>query len=88
MPDGRKRYAAAALTYSIEFVCIAFSAGNIGDPGEDGRRLVRVACFDAAGTSNFWARPIEGVVAVVDLDERRVIRLIDTGPVKFGARER
>ena len=66
-------------------VCIAFSAGNIGDPGEDGRRLVRVACFDASGTSNFWARPIEGVVAVVDLDERRVIRLIDTGPVKFGA---
>ena len=40
----------------------------------------------AAGTSNFWARPIEGVVAVVDLDERRVIRLIDTGPVKLGAK--
>jgi primary-amine oxidase len=50
-------------------VCTAFSAGNIGDPGENGRRLVRVACFDGAGTSNFWARPIEGVVAVVDLDE-------------------
>ena len=65
-------------------VCIPFSAGNIGDPSEIGRRLVRVACFDGAGTSNFWARPIEGVVAVVDLDERRVIRLIDTDPVKLG----
>ena len=65
-------------------VCIPFSAGNIGDPSEIGRRLVRVACCDGAGTSNFWARPIEGVVAVVDLDERRVIRLIDTDPVTLG----
>jgi primary-amine oxidase len=65
-------------------VCAAFSAGNSGDPSEQGRRLVRVACFDSAGTRNFWARPIEGVVAIVDLDERRVIRLIDTGPVRLG----
>jgi primary-amine oxidase len=65
-------------------VCIPFSAGNIGDPGEEGRRLVRVACFDAAGTSNFWSRPIEGLIAVVDLDEGRVIRLIDDGAVALG----
>ena len=65
-------------------VCTGFSAGDIGDPGEAGRRLVRVACFDGAGTTNLWARPIEGLVAVVDLDEGRVVRLIDTGPVRPG----
>jgi primary-amine oxidase len=40
-----------------------------------------VACFDTAGTSNVWGRPIEGLLATVDLDERKVIRVADTGPV-------
>jgi primary-amine oxidase len=65
-------------------VCTAFSAGNIDDPSEEGRRLVRVVCFDGAGTTNPWARPVEGLVAVVDLDAGSVVRLIDTGPVKLG----
>lgn len=73
--------------------CAPLAAGNLGDPAEEGRRLVRVACFDRAGTSNLWARPIEGLVAVVDLDRGRVVRLIDSVPVEvsretgdFGAR--
>jgi primary-amine oxidase len=61
--------------------CAPLPAGYTGDPAEDGRRLVRVACFDTAGTLNVWGRPIEGLHAVVDLDERRVIRVVDTGPV-------
>jgi primary-amine oxidase len=80
-------------------VCTAFSAGNSGDPGEEGRRVVRVVCFDRAGPGdgsigNLWARPIEGLVAVVDLDAGSVVRVIDTGPVRpggefgaFGAKE-
>ena len=76
-----------------QLFCAPLSAGNSGDPAEDGRRLVRVACFDSAGTGNLWARPIEGLLAVVDLDQGRVLRLIDSGPVAvsrdagdFGAR--
>ena len=61
--------------------CAPMPAGYSNDPAEQGRRLVRVSCFDTAGTKNVWGRPIEGLLAVVDLDERKVMRLIDTGPV-------
>jgi primary-amine oxidase len=46
-----------------------------------GRRLVNVVCFDTSDTRNVWSHPIEGLIAVVDLDAHRVIRLLDTGPV-------
>ena len=64
------------------FFCAPLSAGYFADPAEEGRRLLRVTCFDTAGSrSNLWARPIEGLYAVVDLDEKKVFRLVDTGAV-------
>jgi primary-amine oxidase len=64
------------------FFCAPLSAGYFGDPAEEGRRLLKVTCFDTAGSwTNLWARPIEGLYAVVDLDEKKVVRLVDTGPV-------
>jgi primary-amine oxidase len=62
--------------------CAPFPAGYLGDPTEAGRRLLRVSCFDTSTSSNnIWGRPIEGLHTVVDLDEARVLRLVDTGPV-------
>jgi primary-amine oxidase len=61
--------------------CAPLSPGPAVDPSEAGRRLLRVACFDEAGAETLWSRPIEGLIAVVDLDAGRVLRLIDTGPV-------
>ncbi len=62
--------------------CGPLSAGPATDPSERQRRLLRVACFDAAGAdTSFWSRPIEGLIAVVDLDAAKVIKLVDTGPV-------
>ena len=61
--------------------CAPFSAGYFADPAEAGRRLLKVACFDASLGHNVWARPIEGLYAIVDLDARQVIRLIDSGIV-------
>jgi primary-amine oxidase len=64
------------------FFCAPLSAGYFADPAEEGRRLLRVTCFETAGSrSNLWARPIEGLYAVVDLDEKKVFRLVDTGAV-------
>ena len=64
------------------FFCAPLSAGYFADPAEEGRRLLKVTCFDTAGSRvNLWARPIEGLYAVVDLDEKRVVRLVDTGAV-------
>jgi primary-amine oxidase len=64
------------------FFCAPLSAGYFADPAEEGRRLLKVTCFDTAATrTNLWGRPIEGLYAVVDLDEKKVVRLVDTGAV-------
>ncbi len=65
-----------------QLFCAPLPAGYLGDPAEAGRRLLRVTCFDTStGGNNVWGRPIEGLHAVVDLDEARVLRLVDIGPV-------
>jgi primary-amine oxidase len=54
------------------------SAGNFGFEGEPGRRMLRVLSFLANRPEDHcWAHPIDGVVAYVDLTEKRVLRLID-----------
>ena len=59
-----------------------WSAGNFGFEDEEGKRLV--LCRNFARTSpndNGYARPIEGVTAVVDLNSMEVIRVDDYGLV-------
>ncbi|KAK1259631.1 hypothetical protein QJS04_geneDACA010217 [Acorus gramineus] len=48
-------------------VCEGFSVGWFGEKEE--RRSLKILCFYAEGTVNFFMRPIEGVTVVVDLDE-------------------
>lgn len=55
--------------------------GSFGLP-EEQRRIVKAQMYSTAGAGiNLFARPIEGVQAIIDLDERRVIEVIDTGVV-------
>jgi primary-amine oxidase len=61
--------------------CMLFSAGYFGNSAEEGHRLVRAECYDAGSTLNYWGRPIEGLVATVDLNQSRVLKLVDTGVV-------
>jgi primary-amine oxidase len=61
--------------------CAPLSPGPAIESSEEGKRLLRVACFDEAGAETSWSRPIEGLSAVVDLDAGQVTRLVDTGPV-------
>lgn len=58
-----------------------WSAGYYNLPGEEGRRVVRGLSYYNAGSVNPYARPIEGVVAYVDLNTRKVLKLVDTGVV-------
>jgi primary-amine oxidase len=54
------------------------SAGAFGIDGESGRRMLRVLSFLAhRNDDHCWAHPIDGVVAYVDLTERRVLKLVD-----------
>jgi primary-amine oxidase len=59
--------------------------GTFGIPAEAGRRIAHVGCRDVRGVRNLWTRGIEGLVAVVDMDERTVLRVIDEGPVPVPA---
>jgi len=48
-------------------------------PGTDNRRLVRVLTFLGNNSANPYARPIEGVVALVDVNAGKLTSLTDTG---------
>lgn len=62
-------------------VCMPHTVGYYGIAEEEGRRLVKLTCYDSHGTRNFWGRPIEGLIAVVDHDTQQLVKLIDTGVV-------
>jgi len=55
--------------------------GSFGLPEEE-RRIVKAQMYYTEGASiNLFARPIEGMQAIIDLDERRVLRVLDSGVV-------
>jgi primary-amine oxidase len=57
-----------------------WSAGNYGEPEDSKRRLARPLCFLRSDpTDNGYARPIEGIRPVVDLNLMEVIRVEDFG---------
>jgi primary-amine oxidase len=52
------------------------TAGSYGD--EEGRRMVRVLAFVQAREHDLaWAHPVDGLVAYVDLVQKKVFRIID-----------
>jgi primary-amine oxidase len=62
----------------------AWSAGHYGnEPAEDrGKRLTRALCWvRSEPTDNGYARPIEGLVVVIDLNRREVLRVEDFGAI-------
>ena len=80
-PDWQAAVRKRGLTSFEGVVCTPLTVGYYGLAEEEGRRLFKVPCFDSRGIKNYWGRPIEGLTAVVDIDERKVIKLIDTGVV-------
>src|SRR5690242_17768882 len=58
-----------------------WSAGNFNFPEERGKRLFRGLSYLREDSKNPYARPIEGVIAVVDMNARKVLTVIDTGVV-------
>jgi primary-amine oxidase len=61
------------------------TAGSFGLP-EESRRIVKAQMYFLEGAvSNLYARPIEGIQAIVDLDDQVVIEILDTGAVPVPA---
>ncbi|MGP3960597.1 primary-amine oxidase [Nonomuraea sp. 3N208] len=77
-PGWRSAMARRGIT-DLDLTCpCPLSAGSFDLPGERGRRLVRVLTFVKHRPEDHpWAHPVDGLVAYVDLIERRVIELLD-----------
>jgi primary-amine oxidase len=61
-----------------------WSCGYYGLEDEKGVRISRALCWvKASATDNGYARPIEGVIPVVDLNTMEVIRVEDFGVIPF-----
>jgi primary-amine oxidase len=57
-----------------------WSAGHYGIAEEEGVRLSRALCWvRSSPTDNGYARPVDGIVIVVDLNKMQVIRVEDYG---------
>jgi len=57
-------------------------AGAFGSPHEKGRRICRCLAYVRTGPEdNGYARPVEGVVAFVDMARGEVLEVLDTGVV-------
>jgi primary-amine oxidase len=77
-PGWQAAMARRGITDLEQVKACPLSAGNFDRPGERGRRLLRVLAFLAHREADHcWAHPIDGVVAYVDLTDRRVVELID-----------
>jgi primary-amine oxidase len=67
-------------------LCAPLTAGPVYNPAYAGRRLMNVPCFDRAGAANnVYGRPIENVLAIVDLGAQRVVEVVDLGLVPVPA---
>jgi primary-amine oxidase len=60
-----------------EVYTVAWPAGTFGLSGEEGQRVVRVTPYFGGAGSNFYAHPVEGVAAFVNLTTGKVLDFID-----------
>lgn len=65
--------------------CSGPTRGHFGIKEEGDRRLAAASCSDRHGVENPWGRPIEGLTVYIDLHEKKVFRVVDTGPVPVPA---
>ena len=64
--------------YVLFFVSIKVY-NRYGRKLEDTRRLIKVQCYSAEGTANFYMRPIEGLTVLLDMDTKEVVEISDQG---------
>ncbi|MEL6631554.1 MAG: tyramine oxidase [Bacteroidota bacterium] len=58
------------------------SAGYFGEDAEAEKRITKLTFFDVEGVEDHvYGRPIEGLTVVIDLNERKVLEVIDTGVI-------
>ncbi|HSU67354.1 MAG TPA: hypothetical protein VLJ39_10810, partial [Tepidisphaeraceae bacterium] len=77
--DSRWRDAlrARGLRDPNEVYSVAWPAGTFGLAGEEGQRIARVTPYFGGAGSNFYAHPVEGIAAFVNLTSGKILDFID-----------
>jgi primary-amine oxidase len=85
--EASPEYAAALLKRGIkdvkQVVSTPLTVGYFDGKDElkQDQRLLKVVAYLNTGDGNYWAHPIENLVAVVDLVEKKVIKIEDAGVI-------
>jgi primary-amine oxidase len=78
-PEWREAMAVRGFEPEDEIFCAPLTAGPNAPPD---RRVLNVSCYDVAGEDGMlFGRPIEGLMAVVDVDANEVLTVVDLGVV-------
>jgi primary-amine oxidase len=86
-PRWQAAMAKRGITEYSQINCAPLTAGYYGIPEHEGRRILNVPCSDLSNTkNNIYGSPIEGVMAVVDLNEQQVLEVIDNGMVPISSK--
>jgi primary-amine oxidase len=85
-PDFRAAIAKRGIADLDLVVVDVWAIGNFGFKDEEGIRLSRGLCYLRSNADgNFYSRPIEGLVAVADLNKMEVLRIEDGGNIPVPA---
>ena len=80
-PEFRAALAKRGVTDFDAVQIDAWPAGNFGDPSERGRLARCVAFLRPQPGDSEWAHPVDGLIALVDLNALEVLRIDDHGVV-------
>ena len=76
----REAMARRGITAFDNVACFPLSVGPVVDPAFKGQRLLNVPCVDKSGTeNNLWGKPIENLLATVDLASGKVLAITELG---------
>ena len=79
-PRWRAAIAKRGITKYDNIICAPLTAGPVIDERFRGIRILKVPCFDKTGAvNNVYGRPIEGLLAIVDVRKGAVLDVIDEG---------
>ncbi|HET9144835.1 MAG TPA: hypothetical protein VFN81_01950 [Sphingomicrobium sp.] len=81
-PRWRAAMARRGITSFDNIICAPLTVGPVIDEKYRGLRLLKVPCFDKTGAvNNVYGRPIEGLLAIVDVRKGAVVDVVDEGVV-------
>ena len=81
-PRWRAAMKKRAIPVNDQVVCSPVSAGYLRDRSYQGKRILKVPCYQyGTQTSHLYGRAISGLYTVVDVEAGKVIEVVDTGGV-------